>query len=75
MFVAEAARRRGIARSVLAAIEAAAIQEGMTVMRLETGVLSDAAIALYAAAGYVERDAFAPYKPDPLSVFMEKELV
>jgi len=29
---------------------------------------------LYRSAGYVERDAFGEYSPDPLSVFMEKSL-
>lgn len=31
-------------------------------------------IALYTRNGYQTRCAFAPYQPDPLSVFMEKPL-
>ncbi|HEV8436640.1 MAG TPA: GNAT family N-acetyltransferase, partial [Methylomirabilota bacterium] len=33
-----------------------------------------AALGLYRAAGYVERGPFGDYRPDPLSVFMEKRL-
>ena len=32
------------------------------------------ALALYRARGYVDRDPFGPYVPDPVSVFMEKDL-
>jgi hypothetical protein len=35
---------------------------------------ADAAVELYRKAGFVPRTAFAPYQPDPLSVFMEKRL-
>jgi putative acetyltransferase len=44
------------------------------VARLETGVVSHAALALYRRAGFAEREPFADYGPDPLSVFMEKQL-
>ncbi|HCU0908184.1 TPA: GNAT family N-acetyltransferase, partial [Klebsiella pneumoniae] len=43
-------------------------------LRLETGIHQHAAIALYTRNGYQTRCAFAPYQPDPLSVFMEKPL-
>ncbi|MEG9312646.1 GNAT family N-acetyltransferase [Klebsiella pneumoniae] len=36
--------------------------------------ISMPAIALYTRNGYQTRCAFAPYQPDPLSVFMEKPL-
>ena len=39
-----------------------------------TGIHQHAAIALYTRNGYQTRCAFAPYQPDPLSVFMEKPL-
>ena len=36
-------------------------------------VLSQA-IGLYKKLGYIERNPFGEYKPDPLSIFMEKQL-
>jgi putative acetyltransferase len=43
-------------------------------LRLETGIHQPEALGLYRAAGFVERGPFGPYRPDPLSVFMEKPL-
>lgn len=74
MFVAPTARRRGLAAHLLALLEHEARRVGLDVIRLETGVAQPEAIALYRRAGYVERDHFWPYAPDPLSVFMEKSL-
>ncbi len=47
---------------------------GLSAIRLETGISQPEAIGLYRKAGFVEIEAFAPYKPDPLSLFMEKVL-
>jgi putative acetyltransferase len=41
---------------------------------LETGIHQPAALSLYRSAGFIEREPFAPYLPDPLSVFMEKRI-
>jgi putative acetyltransferase len=49
-------------------------REGLGCLRLETGIYQPEALGLYRSAGYAEREAFAPYAPDPLSVFMEKIL-
>jgi putative acetyltransferase len=38
------------------------------------GLAQPEALGLYRALGYVERTSFGPYRPDPLSVFMEKRL-
>jgi putative acetyltransferase len=43
-------------------------------MQLETGTKQPEAIALYRKFGYAERGPFGAYKPDPLSLFMEKRL-
>mgnify|MGYP005963651813 CR=1 FL=1 len=59
---------------LLAALEAKARQRDCHTLRLETGIHQHAAIALYTRNGYQTRCAFAPYQPDPLSVFMEKPL-
>lgn len=74
MWVDPAARGAGVAAAVLSSLEAAARAHGVAVLRLETGVDSHAALALYRRAGFTEIPPFADYRPDPLSVFMEKRL-
>ena len=59
-----------LAEKLLAALEAKARQRDCHTLRLETGIHQHAAIALYTRNGYQTRCAFAPYQPDPLSVFM-----
>ncbi len=58
MWVAESARGLGVARRILAELEAAAVRSGATVARLETNRALVEAIALYRSAGYVEVPAF-----------------
>jgi putative acetyltransferase len=43
-------------------------------LRLETGTKQPKAILLYRLAGYSEIPPFGDYKPDPLSIFMERRL-
>jgi putative acetyltransferase len=76
MHVAEAARRRGIGGAVLRHIIAAAREEGMGRLSLETGSWDyfRPARALYARHGFVECLPFADYAPDPNSVFMSLDL-
>ncbi len=74
MFVAPAARGLKLGRRILDRIEEEARREGLGWLRLETGIHQPEALGLYRSAGYVERDAFGDYRPDPLSVFMEKRL-
>jgi putative acetyltransferase len=74
MYVDRSARRRGIGRDILLAIERRARELKLTQLRLETGVRQPEAIALYAAHGFAEIDPFGDYAPDPLSIFMEKPL-
>jgi ribosomal protein S18 acetylase RimI-like enzyme len=49
-------RRRGVARALLAAAEQDAAAAGLRGVSLDTGLRNDAARALYAAAGYEERE-------------------
>jgi putative acetyltransferase len=74
VFVDPAARGKGIARAIMAALERDAAERGVTLMQLETGIKQPEAIALYRKFGYVERGPFGRYQPDPLSLFMEKQL-
>jgi DNA-binding MarR family transcriptional regulator/predicted GNAT family N-acyltransferase len=62
MWVADAARGLGIGRRMLEALERAARQLGMTVLRLETNKALREAIALYTSAGFRE---VAPFNDDP----------
>ncbi len=75
MWVVPEARGLGVSRHMLSALEAHARNAGVGTLRLETGVENHAALHLYAQAGFSRCDPFGDYRADPLSVFMEKELV
>lgn len=74
MWVEPEARGRGLARQLLRRVEAEASEAGATILRLETGVDSREALGLYSASGFSVIGPFGSYSPDPLSVFMEKQL-
>jgi putative acetyltransferase len=74
MFVAPAARGLKLGRRLLERIEAIASANGERLLRLETGTKQLEALGLYRSAGYVEIGPFGAYRPDPLSLFMEKSL-
>lgn len=74
MYVDAAARGTGLGRALLQAVEDAGRAEDVRIVRLETGIHSHAALGLYRRFGYRERGPFGSYRPDPLSVFMEKAL-
>ena len=74
MFVAGAGRRRGLARTLLAELEATARAAGTPRLILETGYKQPAAIALYRAAGYRDIAPFGYYADAPGSVHLAKDL-
>jgi len=74
MFVVPQVRGRGLARRVLAELEANAAGAGRTRMVLETGTLQPEAIALYTSCGYTPVPKFGLYREDPLSVCLGKPL-
>ncbi|TXI80377.1 MAG: GNAT family N-acetyltransferase [Cupriavidus sp.] len=74
MFVDTAARGRSVARKLMETLEAAALEKRLSALRLETGIYQPEAIGLYRKFGYAEIPAFGDYRPDPLSLFMEKRL-
>lgn len=69
-------RRRGVGRALLLRILEEAGQRGYRRISLETGAhpAFGPALALYARHGFEPCDAFAPYQPDPHSVFMSRVL-
>ena len=74
MYVTPAARRRGIARRILAALERYAHEFHYRTIRLETGVRQPEAQALYESMGFRRIAAFGPYIGNPTSVCFEKTL-
>jgi GNAT superfamily N-acetyltransferase len=62
MFVVEAARGRGLARRLLAALEEDARAAGRVRMVLETGTRQPEAIALYTSSGYEPCTKFGYYR-------------
>lgn len=74
MFIRPVWRGQGLSRKVLETIEAKAREIGLQRLNLETGTDSLAARALYESFGYAYCPPFGAYQPDPLSVFMTKNL-
>ena len=75
VFIHPTHRGQQLGEKLLAALEKEAITRECHTVRLETGIHQHAAVALYTRNGYQTRSAFAPYQPDPLSIFMEKLLL
>ncbi len=74
MFVDPQARGLKIGKLMLEALVELGRQRGVTAIRLETGISQPEAIGLYHKAGFEDIEPFPPYKPDPLSLFMELKL-
>ena len=74
IFTTRAARGRGVAKAIVAALEEIAKGAGLSVVRLETGLASPEAIALYKRLGYREIGPFGEYEENGSSVFMEKDV-
>ncbi len=66
MFVAPQARRTGLARLVLRALEDSAREAGHDTLVLETGERQPEAIELYESSGYVSVAPFGHYAWSPL---------
>ncbi|HRK19434.1 MAG TPA: GNAT family N-acetyltransferase [Hyphomicrobiaceae bacterium] len=71
MWVDPAQRGAGLGARLLDALVAAARDDGLAAVQLETGIHQPEAIGLYRDRGFVERAPFGSYAPDPLSIFME----
>jgi GNAT superfamily N-acetyltransferase len=74
MYTAPTARRRGVSRALLRALEDEATVLGFRRLQLETGLRQPEAIALYVAEGYHRIPSFGQYADDELSVCFAKDL-
>ena len=73
LFVEEGYRGHSIARTLMMAIEAGIVAEGIHCARLEMGIYQPEATALYQSMGYRVIAPFGDYQLDPLSQFLEKK--
>lgn len=74
MFVRPEARGRGVARRILARLEARARELGYERVWLETSDQHTEAMALYRACGYTDIPVYGEYLGSPISVCFEKIL-
>ena len=72
VFVCDSFRGQGLSLQIMHYLESELQRRGISTFRLETGIKQPEALGLYRKLGYVDREPFGTYKPDPLSVFMEK---
>ncbi len=74
VFVPDINRGKGLAKIIMSELEKILIEKAMTYAKLETGIHQHEAIGLYLKLDYHYCKPFGSYLPDPLSVFMTKEL-
>jgi GNAT superfamily N-acetyltransferase len=74
MYVRRPWRRRGIARELLAELEARAFAAGYRRAVLETGAPQPEALALYAASGWTPIPGYGYYRDSPASRCFGKDL-
>lgn len=74
MYVCPAARRRGLARQMLAELERTVSAAGISRVVLNTGPSQPEAIALYEQSGYTAAPPFGHYACHPRAVFFGKAL-
>lgn len=74
MYVAPPARGLGLARRMLAHLEATALEAGVEAMILETGEMQPEAISLYLSSGYQTIPGFGHYRDSPVNRCFGKRL-
>jgi len=74
MYVRASHRGLGLGRAMLDHLAGCAQQQGVEVLRLETGIYQVEAIGLYERYGFQRRTPFSEYKVDPMSLYFEKTL-
>ena len=74
MYTAPRARRRGVSRALLVALEDRAAELGYAFLQLETGLAQPEAIALYESHGWHRITPYGHYKGSPQSVCFAKAI-
>jgi len=74
MYVRPEFRGSGFGKLLVDHLAAHARANGVTLLRLETGIHQQAAIRLYEREGFYRIAPFGPYTADPLSLCFEKSL-
>ena len=74
MYVRPGYQGQGLGQMILAHLEAYALNQGIPILRLETGIYQETAIRLYERMGYRQRPSFGDYRAGPMNLFYEKSL-
>jgi ribosomal protein S18 acetylase RimI-like enzyme len=74
MYLREQFRGQGFAQMMLDHLAGYTRAQGITTLRLETGIHQHAAIRMYQRAGFQRIGPFGPYTDDPLSLYFEKRV-
>lgn len=74
MYMRPQFRGRGYAKLILNYLSDYVLAQGVSLLRLETGIHQHEAIGLYERMGFYRISPFGDYKDDPLSIFFEKPL-
>ena len=74
MYTLPAARRRGVSRALLAALQARAAELGYRDLQLETGLAQPEAMQLYESDGWHRITPYGHYKDSPQSVCFAKAI-
>ena len=72
MYVRPKFRGSGFGKRILEHLAGHALDHGVALLRLETGIHQVEAIGLYERMGFRPIGPFGPYVEDPLSLFLEK---
>src|SRR3990172_9857370 len=75
MYVRPQFRGLGLGKLLLNHLADYVRQQGVAVLRLETGIYQKEAIALYEGFGFQLIPPFGAYVDDPLSLFLEKRIM
>ena len=74
MYVRSQFRGWGLGKLILHYLSDYARQQGISLLRLETGIYQLEAIGLYERFGFQRIPPFGAYAEDPLSLFVEKQI-
>lgn len=75
IFVRKENRRQGLSKLIIRELENLGRSQGYKYALLETGIKQQEAINLYKNAGYEITENYGPYKGNPNSVCMKKNLI